>query len=155
MSVTARHIDPPPPWDGEAEDDTDRDREEEEEGEDISMPFTKAANQTPTILRTPIARLARALRPYLSAPDRSATSAALEVARNAAAVLAWQCEHGAWELERDVARVMDVVESLLSHRVQHGWIRVHGFDDCLHRGAVAWCRATALPSLNAEERTAA
>lgn len=87
------------------------------------------------LLRTGVARIAHALRPWVSSAKRGPTSTALEVARNVMAVLSV-------DPELDAA---DVVESALRHRIAQGWIA------CGDVRAAARCAETAWLKLGAIE----
>lgn len=100
----------------------------------------KARNTTPTVLRPLIAAVAHALRPHVSAPNTSPTRVALEVSRNLVASFCYQDDDGTWIIERRFARVADVLDGLLAHRVKHGWISVSEVRWAASDGAMAWVR---------------
>lgn len=79
--------------------------------------------------RRAIARTAHALRPYLDS-DRGPTRAALEVARNAAAVL----------LLDDGVSAEQMLRDMLAHRLRHGWIRCGSLESAARVGGAAWHR---------------
>lgn len=85
---------------------------------------------TPQHLRTPIAWLAHAIRPYVSSPERGPTATALEIARNVAMVVI----HG--------EPVAEALEEALRHRMRQQWIAVGDVGSAVWAGSVAWAKAT-------------
>lgn len=85
-----------------------------------------------------VAAIAWAVRPYLDC-DRGPTRAALELARNASAVLLA-------ELDLDAEQL---IAEMIRHRVRHGWLACGDVRSAAHVGAAAWGRVAGLGSVAA------
>jgi hypothetical protein len=85
-----------------------------------------------TAIRNQIAAVARATRMYLDS-ERGPTRAALELARNLAAVLNLEPQHPE-----------PVLADMLTHRLRNGWIKCGDRSAVVKLGADAWRRAGAL-----------
>lgn len=77
-----------------------------------------------------IARMAHAIRPYVDG-DRGPTRAALEVTRNALAVL----------LCSDDVEPRSLVEQMIRHRMAQGWLRCGDVASAARVAADAWAKS--------------